>query len=645
MASIVALVERWFGQHNWEIAFLAFCTVLASWFGTLWLGWGIKRSILVRYGRLLFPDESLMAVQVQDARTSDLIALWRQISHVALFVIRPGIGLASSAEADGPAHEPVVPADVAGCARKLAASHELSPSTKSRSLLPAVRDCEAAMERAREDLAEATRLDYGISPAAEWVLDNTYLIRAHIADIRHNLPDNHFRILPVLADAVGTIRLRVYRLAVELIDLTGHRPTSEGIVSFLNAYQDIAPLTMAELWVFPLMLRLVLLQRIQRLSERTSVRQHQKEIADFWSNRLLNAAERSPAEFERIVSALDQESEGPTAHFIARLGEQLHKEEFLLIPIQKWIEVKTGQPLADIIRTEHAEEANDLMLISDAIGSLRQLSELQYPKIVEAVSRMEAILRSDSAGIHARSDFATRDRCRRVVEAVARQSKCSELDVARTVVALSEQGRPGSLEQCTAYYLLDRGLPELESRLGRRVPLRERRLRFIYRNPALLYLGGLATLTLAIVGAFLYAAYIAAVALPLLVLLGALALIPASELATFLLQVRLSWVLPPRVLPKMSFENDIPGDCRTLVVVPMMLLTPDSIRGELEKLEVRYLANPAANLYFSLLSDFTDAEKPEMPEDDDLLGVAVKGIEQLNARHDGERFILFHRSR
>src|SRR5690242_12280252 len=298
-----------------------------------------------------------------------------------------------------------------------------------------------------------------------------------------------------------------------------------------------------------------------------------------------------------------------------------------------------------LIRSERTEEPNYLSLIASAIGSLRQLSELQYPKIVEAVSRMEAILRSDSAGIHARSDFATRDRCRRVVEAVARQSKCSELDVARTVVALSEQGRPGSLEQCTAYYLLDRGLPELESRLGRRVPLRERRLRFIYRNPALLYLGGLATLTLAIVGAFLYAAYIAAVALPLLVLLGALALIPASELATFLLQVRLSWVLPPRVLPKMSFENDIPGDCRTLVVVPMMLLTPDSIRGELEKLEVRYLANPAANLYFSLLSDFTDAEKPEMPEDDDLLGVAVKGIEQLNARHDGERFILFHRSR
>jgi len=131
----------------------------------------------------------------------------------------------------------------------------------------------------------------------------------------------------------------------------------------------------------------------------------------------------------------------------------------------------------------------------------------------------------------------------------------------------------------------------------------------------------------------------------LLVVLGTLALIPASELATFLVQMRLTWTLPPRVLPKMSFEEGIPDDCRTLVVIPMMLLTPDSIRNEIDKLEVRYLANPGANLCFSLLSDYTDAEEPEMPEDDGLLGLAVKGVEQLNARHTGGHFVLFHRVR
>ena len=147
----------------------------------------------------------------------------------------------------------------------------------------------------------------------------------------------------------------------------------------------------------------------------------------------------APEQFEQIVTELDRDGNELTPHFIARLGEQLHKEESALAPIQKWIEAKTGSHLADIILREHAEEANDLMFISTAIGSLRQLSELQYPKIVEAVSRMEAILREDPSGIHARSDFATRDRCRRVVEESARQSKTSEWDVARLAVQLAQR--------------------------------------------------------------------------------------------------------------------------------------------------------------------------------------------------------------
>jgi cyclic beta-1,2-glucan synthetase len=634
-----------FGLESWAPAVAGLCGFLVTWFGTIWLGFGIKRNVLAHYGRFLFPGESLVAVQAPEERTADVIALWHQISHVAVFAIRPGLQCAAPAGANLPRREPVALARLPECAIVLAASHTLDTSPHSRRLLPIVSECAHALELARADLAEAARLDYGVTHAADWILDNAYLIRSHIADIRHDLPVNHNRILPALADASSPIRLRVYHVAVELIQLTGHRPTAEGIVSFLDSYQGTAPLTIAELWVFPLMLRLVLLQKLRCLSERTSVRQHQKELADFWSNRLLNAAERGPEQFKRIVAELDRDGDDLTSHFIARLGEQLHKEESLLTPIQKWIEEKTGQPLADIVRGEHAEEANDLMLISDSIGSLRQLSELQYPKIVEAVSRMEAVLSEDPSGIHARGNFDTRDRCRRAVEELARQSRTTELVVARLVVEVARQAPPGGIAGCVAYYLLDEGRPELERRLQSRVPFGVRRLRLLYRHATTLYLGWMGAATVAIAGAFLVAAHSAGVSTPMLVVLGLLAVIPASELATFLVQMWLTWTLPPRVLPKMSFKRGIPDDCRTLVVIPMMLLTPDSIRSEIDKLEVRYLANPGANLSFSLLSDFTDAEEPEMPEDDGLLGLAVKGVEQLNARHPGGHFILFHRVR
>jgi len=645
IALLCALLTWAFAPDLSIVALSALSGFLLAWFGSAWSGSGIPRHILVHYGRFLFPGESLVAAQQTEARTPAVIAFWRQTAPVAVFTIRPRIRFTSSPAAARTPREPATLANLDGLAAGFAATHSAGSTLRATPLFPLVRACEQSLESCRADLAEAARLDYGITHAAEWLLDNAYLLRSHIADIRHNLPANHHRILPLLHDHDGPSRYRIYQLATELIHLTGHRPTAETIQIFLDAYQTRTPLHIAELWVFPLFLRLVLLETVQRLAERTSLRQHQKEIADFWSNRLLNAAQRSPEQFDQIVAELDRDGAGLTSHFLARFSEQLHKEESLLQPIQKWIEAKTGRPLAGIVRAEHAAEANDLMLIGDAIGSLRQLSELQYPKIVEAVSRMEAILRMDPAGIHPRSDFSTRDHCRRTVEAIARHSSTSELDVARRVVEVANQATPTTLSGCIAYHLLDEGLPALERLLGRRVPWRDRRLRFFYRHPTFIYLAGLAILTAGIEVSFLSAAHSGRASPFLLTLLGLLAIIPASELATFLLHAALAWALPPRVLPKMSFKSGIPDDCRTLVVVPMMLLTPDSIRSELEKLEVRYLSNPCPNLFFSLLADFPDAEDREMPEDDSLLGQVIKGIENLNAIHPDTPFMLFHRTR
>ena len=65
-------------------------------------------------------------------------------------------------------------------------------------------------------------------------------------------------------------------------------------------------------------------------------------------------------------------------------------------------------------------------------------------------------------------------------------------------------------------------------------------------------------------------------------------------------------LLPPDPLPKMDFGDGIPPEHATLVVVPMMLSSVEVVRQEVEKLEVRFLANREANLFFSLFSDFTD---------------------------------------
>ena len=114
-------------------------------------------------------------------------------------------------------------------------------------------------------------------------------------------------------------------------------------------------------------------------------------------------------------------------------------------------------------------------------------------------------------------------------------------------------------------------------------------------------------------------------------LLGLLLLLPANELAVLAVNYLVTPLLPPRVLPKMSFrKGGIPDDCRTLVVVPMLLTTPDAIRNELGRLEIRYLANSDPNLHFALLSDFADAPLQNMPEDAEYFEIVARGIAELN---------------
>src|SRR6202035_1231062 len=110
----------------------------------------------------------------------------------------------------------------------------------------------------------------------------------------------------------------------------------------------------------------------------------------------------------------------------------------------------------------------------------------------------------------------------------------------------------------------------------------------------------------------------------------------------------LVWLVPPRVLPKLQFKAGIPADCATFVVVPSMLVRPESAALLLERLEVHYLSNPDPQLRFALLTDFADAPAEHMPEDESYLSAALDGIKTLNEHYAAggpARFFLCHRRR
>ena len=135
-----------------------------------------------------------------------------------------------------------------------------------------------------------------------------------------------------------------------------------------------------------------------------------------------------------------------------------------------------------------------------------------------------------------------------------------------------------------------------------------------------------------------------------LVLLGILALVPASDLAISLINRFVTDLLQPRSLPRLDLRKGVPEGFRTIVVIPTLLTKISDVQELVGRLEVHYLANQDGCLHYALLSDWRDASEETVPEDEPLLREAVDGIARLNrlygpAPGGGLRFLLLHRKR
>ena len=92
--------------------------------------------------------------------------------------------------------------------------------------------------------------------AAEWLLDNDYHVQRTILQIGEDLPASFYRRLPPLGGGGEEGLPRIFGLAHGLLHASHLQLSLTICVQFVRAYQAQAPLTIAELWAFPTMLRL-----------------------------------------------------------------------------------------------------------------------------------------------------------------------------------------------------------------------------------------------------------------------------------------------------------------------------------------------------------------------------------------------------
>ena len=610
------------------------------------LGLGVNDQLIKEHSPRLVAGETVVVVQASPVLMGRAITLLRQGRKTqpaifAFYARRAGrqqqdrLGDKSASPAL-PTHRPPASYDsgVTGSGGREHILHLLDRS-------------ERVIEEVQRELAEASRLEESISSSAEWILDNAHIVQTQIDDVRLNLPKKFYLQLPVLAANPG--EPRVYRLAVEFIHHADGHITRHSIRDYLESYQEDTALTIGELWVFPLMLKIALIDRLRRLAEDLHRNLCDRQNADFWANRLLVVTRRDPNHIFAVLADLAQDQPEPSPHFAFQLTGHLYDEESILVPVVSWLERKLVNTLDEAILSEKAGLATANVSIENVITSLRLLILLDWREVFDEHSLVERKLAGDPAGVYARMDYETRNRYRNAVEEISRAGERGEVEVAEAAAALAfqaaQEGDAARSRGHVGYYLIGRGRPMLTLRLGVQETLRRRLLDRVYRFHTPLYLGSIGGVTLFLIGLVLALGTGFEPAPLTLLLLALVSLLAASQIAVQLVNYLLSLLLPPRLLPKMSFaKGGIPDEFRTLVVIPMLLGSEGSLRREIEKLEIRYLANPDPNLVFGLFSDYADADAPQVAGDE-LLEVAVEGIEGLNKRYGEQRFYLFHRER
>ncbi|HSD84309.1 MAG TPA: glucoamylase family protein, partial [Anaerolineae bacterium] len=104
----------------------------------------------------------------------------------------------------------------------------------------------------------------------------------------------------------------------------------------------------------------------------------------------------------------------------------------------------------------------------------------------------------------------------------------------------------------------------------------------------------------------------------------------------------------PHVLPRLEFEDGLPADLSTMLVMPALIASEEDVDNLLRQMEMHYLRNATPNLHFALLTDFTDAAAQHLPGDSSLVEYAVAGTATLNDKYGTattKPFFFLHRQR
>jgi len=502
------------------------------------------------------------------------------------------------------------------------------------------------IEEAHAILSDAKDL---LTPGAEWLLDNYHVIQEQIGSIKRDFPRGYDRTLPKLLSGRHKGYPRVYEIALEVLSKSDAVVDTHPLSSFISGYQSVSQLTLGELWAVPIMLRFALVENVSNLADRFVAVREERKLAEQFIDEIIGDETRAGTEILLVLAsrlrAAPELLNSSAPYLIRRLRERGRKATITLQWLEERLREEGAEP-DEILRAEQYALAADQISIGNSVTALKAIGYVDWQSWVESVSIVERTLRRDS--VYAKSDFKTRDKCRHTIERLAKRGKALESTIAEAAIQMAtsasvEDKDPRAAKKRSAtYYLLDgAGISALEKKIGLGLGFSLGIARFLRSNAIVFYSLSILLLTLLFLAPF-SVTRLSGVSEILIVLA---LIVTASELGVNCLQFLITRLVPPAYLPKLDFQNGIPAEFKTIVVVHSLFGDIDSAATTIESIEVRYLANAEEHVVFGILADFRDADSETLANDSEIFAFAKRRIQELNDRHGHRFFILFRKRR
>ncbi len=501
----------------------------------------------------------------------------------------------------------------------------------------------------------ASRNGETITPAAQWLLDNHYQIDKSVQQTRRDLPRRFIRQLPLYTAPAENYQgmPRIFALAWLYVAHTDSNFSLKTLTAIVKGFQTVEPLKIGELWALPSAVRYLLIENARRLALRVDRARLMRNMANTAADRIVVAA--SGDELQGVLAQYAAAARDTTfaTHLLYRLRSASTDTTAAASWLERILEQEDSNP-EDAIVEEHARQSTGGVTMGNVIRSLKSIDDVDWETWFETVNEVDAILRDHSD--FELLDFRSRNAYRVTIEKLARYSNMSEIDITWAALKLAEDGdraeKAGHPEAegkgAIAYYLSGEGRAELEKVCGYCAPASVRALRF-YRW---LGLWGLfvptAIFTVVILWIVHYGMMRVGLSPELRTLFTLLAVFPAMDASYALFNALVPWFVQPTRLIGFEYKDGLPAEARTLVAVPTFITSRDSIDEQIRNLEVHYLTNPRGEIYFALVSDWTDAKQEITPADMEIYDYAREEIDRLNEHYTGDdqpRFFLLHRRR